>query len=318
MNAGTRLGLYAGGLVVAFGAAFGLSGLLVPKSVVAAWTEQSAAQPSHGSDHAGSAAASATQALKGLSISDAGLVLSPVDAPHAIGEDGTLSFRVETTEGTPVTDFAESHDKELHLIVVRSDGSEYQHVHPTRDADGTWSIPWRWDAAGTYRAFADFTPAGEDSAGVTLSQLIQVDGPFTAVPTAPSRVDEVDGFTVELEGDLAAGSMSDLTVTVSRDGEPVTALEPYLGAFGHLVALREGDLAYLHVHAEGDEPQADDTAGPTIGFGAEAPTAGRYLLYFDFQVEGTVHTAEFVVDAGHGGHGEDADDSGDQKHSDGH
>lgn len=306
---------------MAFGAAFGLSGLIVPDTLVEGWAGQSTAQSTHGREHAEPATAAPTPVTKGLSLSENGMVLSPVDAPRATGEDGILSFRVEGTDGTAVTDFAEAHDKELHLIVVRSDGSEYQHVHPTMEADGTWSIPWRWEEAGSYRAFADFTPAGEDATGVTLTQLIQVDGPFTSVPTEASRVDEVDGFTVDLKGDIVAGSTSDLTVSVSRDGEPVTALEPYLGAFGHLVALREGDLAYLHVHAEGDEPQAGDTAGPTIGFAAEAPTSGRYLLYFDFQVEGTVHTAEFVIDAPHGDHADESgesDDSDDQTHSDGH
>ena len=41
-----------------------------------------------------------------------------------------------------------------------------------------------------------------------------------------------------------------LTLTVTKDGQPVTDLQPYLGAYGHLVALRAGDLAYLHVHPE--------------------------------------------------------------------
>ncbi|WP_433370648.1 hypothetical protein [Streptosporangium sp. CA-115845] len=53
------------------------------------------------------------------------------------------------------------------------------------------------------------------------------------------------GARLALGGDLVAGSSSELTISIARDGEPVTTLEPYLGAFGHLVALREGDLAYL-------------------------------------------------------------------------
>jgi len=32
-------------------------------------------------------------------------------------------------------------------------------------------------------------------------------------------------------------------------------------------------------------------------FEATAPTAGRYLLYLDFQVDGRVHTAPFVIAA---------------------
>ena len=142
---------------------------------------------------------------------------------------------------------------------------------------------------------------------------VEVAGDFAPVETESQTTDEVDGYTVSLNGDLTAGTSSELTISVERDGQPVTTLEPYLGAFGHLVALREGDLAYLHVHAEGDEPQARDTAGPEIGFAAEAPTADRYLLYLDFQVDGQVHTAEFVIDAEHGD-GSQTDDS----HTGGH
>ncbi len=72
-------------------------------------------------------------------------------------------------------------------------------------------------------------------------------------------------------------------------------MQPYLGAFGHLVALRDGDLAYLHVHPEGAEPETGQLSGPTVEFATEVPTPGRYLLYFDFQVDDEVHTASFVV-----------------------
>ena len=110
----------------------------------------------------------------------------------------------------------------------------------------------------------------------------------------------MDGFTVELTGDLFAGSPSQLILRVTKGGQPVTTLQPYLGAFGHLVALRDGDLAYLHVHPHGDEPAAHDLAGPTIEFAAEPPTPGRYLLYLDFQVDQQVHTAPFIADAASG------------------
>ena len=57
----------------------------------------------------------------------------------------------------------------------------------------------------------------------------------------------VDGYEVELDGDLVPGEDSEITVTVRLAGT-VVETEPYLGAAGHLVALRDGDLAYLHVH----------------------------------------------------------------------
>ncbi|WP_311259806.1 heavy-metal-associated domain-containing protein [Microbacterium sp. WCS2018Hpa-9] len=304
MNAGARLGLFGAGLVVAFGAAFGLAGVIVPANAVSDWTK--GAEGNNHDGHVESAAgadgsaSAAADDLKGLSLGLDGYVLSAIEAPASPGEAGELAFRIEDAAGTPVTDYATAHDKELHLIVVRSDGSQFRHVHPVLDeATGTWSLPWEWTQAGTYRVFADFTPAQADAASLTLTRTVQVAGEFAPVVPHPTRIAQVDGFTVSLDGDLEAGTARDLTLTVTQDGRPVTALEPYLGAFGHLVALRDGDLAYLHVHAAGDEPEAGETSGPEIAFVAEAPTAGRYLLYLDFQVDGTVHTAEFVLDAAH-------------------
>ncbi|CAM3222127.1 Heavy metal-binding domain-containing protein [Prescottella defluvii] len=298
MKAGTKLALYGAGLVVAFGGAFGTAGAVIPDSVVAAWTE-GRDMNTHNEGHGTDEQEAVGHTLKGLSLDADGFVLSPVEAPKAAGEKGELSFQILTEAGESVTRFAEAHEKELHLIVVRTDGAQFRHLHPTLDTStGTWSAPWAWEEAGTYRVYADFTPAGDGTSGVTLTRAVEVAGVFTPVETAVRHTAEVDGFTVTLDGDLTAGASSDLTISVERAGQPVTALEPYLGAFGHLVALREGDMAYLHVHAEGEDPQAGDTAGPEIGFMAEAPTAGRYLLYLDFQVDGEVHTAEFVLDAG--------------------
>lgn len=253
---------------------------------------------SAGSETATAAATAVAAAVKGLALGADGYLLSPVAAPLTVGESGELNFQIQDASGAPVTEYTTAHDRDLHLIVVRSDGSQFRHVHPTLDASsGFWSMPWEWVEAGSYRVFADFTTS--DASALTLTRTVQVAGEFTPVVPQPIQVDQVDGFTVSLDGEMVAGSASELTITVARDGVPVTTLEPYLGAFGHLVALREGDLAFLHVHAEGDEPVAGDTAGPDIVFAAEAPTAGRYLLYLDFQVDGEIHTAEFVVDATH-------------------
>ncbi|MDR5699226.1 heavy-metal-associated domain-containing protein [Agromyces aerolatus] len=303
MNAAGRLGLFSAGAVVAFAAAFGVAAVAVPgdpSGGPAGGPSEGETMKDESNTNMGTATASGAPA--GVSLSSGGYVLSPVTAPAVTGQAGELRFQIMTAQGEPLTEYAVAHEKDLHLIVVRSDGTGFRHVHPALEADsGTWSLPWEWDAAGTYRLYADFTPGDRDGEGVTLTRTVQVAGEYRPVAAEVTQTDEVDGYTVTIDGDLVAASMSDLTISVSRDGEPVTALEPYLGAFGHLVALRDGDLAYLHVHADGDEPQPGDTSGPEIAFMAEAPTAGRYLLYLDFQVGGQVHTAEFVLDAtGHG------------------
>jgi hypothetical protein len=292
MNAPVRIGLYAGGLAAVFAASMAVAGAVVPEESVQAWTQ---------SDQTSTAAGTHEDTMEGavmvsgLSLEQGGYELGVVSAPETVGSAGELSFTVTTADGEPVTDFTEEHTKRLHLIVVRSDGSQFRHVHPKMDAHGRWSLPWTWEAAGTYRVYADFMPTGGE--GLTLTRTVEVAGDYRPVVAAESTTSSVDGFDVALHGELTAGTASPLTAEVTRDGEPVTTLEPYLGAFGHLVALRSGDLAYLHVHPEGDAPAAGALSGPTVTFVAEAPTAGRYLLYLDFQVDGQVHTATFALDA---------------------
>jgi hypothetical protein len=304
VNAAARLGLYGAGVAIAFAGAFGMGALVVPDGAITSW--QDAAAQAHSDDGHSAAEENTmnhTTAVAGTAISAGGYVLAPVDAPPAVGADGELSFQILNSDGQPLVDYETAHEKDLHLIVVRTDGTEFRHVHPTLDtSSGTWSTPWTWMRAGTYRVYADFVPRVADGPDkVTLTRSVDVAGDFVPAPAAAERTtDSVDGFDVSIDGDLTAGASSEVTLTISRDGAPVTTLEPYLGAFGHLVALRDGDLAYLHVHAEGDEPEAGETAGPTITFLAEAPTAGRYLLYLDFQVAGQVHTATFVLDAAPG------------------
>jgi hypothetical protein len=295
MNAAARLSLYAVGVGFAFAGALAVSAAVIPDSVAAGWNEGNMMND-HSSMGAETETAAHAASLPGLSLSDGGYTLAPVTAPATVGEHGELRFQILSEDGSALTEFVTAHGRELHLIVVRSDGEQFRHVHPILDeSTGSWSLPWQWAEAGTYRVYADFTP-GDTSGGVTLTRTVEVGGSYAPVVSEVSRAARVDGYTVSIAGELVAGSASELTLTVTRDGEPVTGLEPYLGAFGHLVALREGDLAYLHVHAEGDDPQPGETAGPEITFMAEAPTPGRYLLYFDFQIDGQVRTAAFVLD----------------------
>jgi hypothetical protein len=236
---------------------------------------------------------------KGVLISADGLTLDVRgDGPRA-GARTDFAFRVLDDRGAPVTRFAPTHDKRMHLVVVRRDLSGFQHLHPTMSADGTWRVPLTIATAGDYRVFADFLPAGR-AEGTTLGADVPVTGAYRPEPLpAPSRTATVDGYRVTLSGTLTPGTTSRLTLRIDRGGEPVTDLQPYLAAYGHLIALRQGDLAYLHVH-----PDEAATPGPSITFHAEVPSAGTYRLYLDFKHGDAVHTAELTaVAAAHGSHG---------------
>lgn len=304
MNAPTRLGLFGLALAVVFALAAVTARAVVPEETARAWAQEST---THGGEHAsptddgtGDAAGDHSAhddaaAPAGLALEQDGYRLTGVSAPTEVDEHGRLELTVTDADGDPVTDYSVEHEEELHLVVVRSDGQHFRHVHPQRAADGTWSLPWTWQAAGTYRLYADTTPADADE-GVTLTSTVDVAGDLTPTASQPTRTTSVDGLDVSVEGDLVPGEESRLTLRVERDGEPVTTIEPYLGAAGHLVALREGDLAYLHVHPEGEAPTAAKPGGPEIDFVTTAPTPGRYLLYLDVKVDGQVHTAPLVVD----------------------
>lgn len=290
MNAPARLGLYAGALALVFGASFGVAALVAPDAPSAAASEQvQESNAGHDESHGGEAE---DGVVTGVTASDRGYTLTDIQAPTAVGEAGTLSFVITGPDGEPVTDYDVAHEKELHLIAVRTDGAEFRHEHPTLGADGRWRIPWTWDAAGGYRVYADTTPSALGE-GLVLTGSVLVEGAVaaSALPDGGLTAD-AGPYEVTMTGDLAAESASTLSFAVTRDGEPVE-LEPYLGADGHLVALREGDLAYLHVHPE----HVDGHEPGTVSFAAEVPSAGAYLLYLDVQIDGEVHTAAFRVEA---------------------
>ncbi|MGR6963997.1 hypothetical protein ACU610_06020 [Geodermatophilus sp. URMC 61] len=296
MDTPTRLGAYTLGLVAVFGAAAGIGSVVGP---IGEPTQDTAphTQPHTESPMDTSAQPAAASHLPGgLQISQDGYTLDVADHLPA-GAATSVSFRVLGPDGRPVTAYDTAHDEDLHLIAVRRDLTGYQHVHPDLAADGTWSVPLDL-SAGSWRLFADFDPAGEDPA-LVLGADVAVAGDQVPQPLPePSTTASVDGYTVTLNGRLTPGAESQLTLSVSRDGRPVTDLQPYLAAYGHLVALRDGDLAYLHVHPAGEPGDGTTQPGPDITFYATAPSAGDYRLFLDFQHGDVVRTAEFTVHAG--------------------
>ena len=213
------------------------------------------------------------------------------------GKSADLRFAiVRTTTGRQLTRYAREHDKELHLIVASRDLTEYRHLHPVRAADGTWSTPVDLPKAGGYRVFADFKPKGGEA--LTLGADLAVAGAYEPKePPAHNTTARTGGYEVRLGGDLTPGKAGELTFTVTRNGKPVRDLQPYLGAYGHLVALRSGDLAYLHVHPNGEPGDGKTRPGPGVAFTATAPSPGAYRLFLDFKHQGKVHTAAFTMPA---------------------
>ncbi|MEV4331393.1 hypothetical protein AB0K02_12765 [Streptomyces sp. NPDC049597] len=306
MNTGVRITAFAAALAAAFGIAYGVGQGMDPVVAEAEPARHGGhtdgGQDAERASHDGHADESAgTPSVPGgLQVSEAGLRLDLETQRMEAGRTTELRFAVvDEKKDRHVTAFRREHGKELHLIVASRDLTTYRHLHPVRGADGTWSVPVRLPEAGGYRVFADFTPDVKGARGLTLGADLAVSGSADPDPLpAPSATATVDGYEVTLTGGLRPGADSELLFGVAKDGEPVTDLQPYLGAYGHLVALRSGDLAYLHVHPNGEPGDGTVRPGPEISFNATAPSQGAYRLFLDFRHEGKVRTAAFTVQAG--------------------
>jgi hypothetical protein len=186
--------------------------------------------------------------------------------------------------GETVRDFDVEHTKRMHVIVARRDLDGFQHLHPEQAEDGSWSLPLKLAAPGSYRLFADFS---HDDEKTTLATDLRVDGAadLEPLPEPAALARSQDGYEVRLDaGHAERGEETDLRFTITKDGQTVQP-EEYLGAGGHLVALREGDLAFLHVHPTDDRAAA---------FAATFPTAGRYRLFLQFQHDDRVQTVAYT------------------------
>lgn len=170
----------------------------------------------------------------GLSIADGGLRLDGYPAIVSTGEETEFSFAILGSDGRPLSAFEELHERQMHLIIVRRDLTGFQHLHPTMADDGTWSTSTVFPAGGAWRAFTDFATASGPS---TLGLDVLVEGEFRPepLPTPTTRAD-VEDEVVSLD---TANGGSELRFAVTHEGTPVE-VEPYLGARGHLVALRWG------------------------------------------------------------------------------
>lgn len=277
MNSAAKVGAFAAALAAVFAAAF-----FVGRGVGPVDNHVTASQESM--------ASTAMDVPGGLMVSKDGYTLELRANRADAGKDVPVAFQIVGPDGDLVTQYEVEHDKRLHFIAVRRDLTGFQHVHPALGKGGTWTTNLDL-RPGDWRVFADFKPTG--GLALTLGVDLAVPGQYAPRPDpAVSRTSSIDGYNVTLDGTLKPEQESTLTLRVSKGGKPVDDLQPYLGAYGHLVALRAGDLAYLHVH-----PQDMTTAGPDITFDADVPSVGTYGLFLNFKHGGVVHTASFVLDA---------------------
>ena len=280
MSAGARVAAFVTLLAVVFAGA-ALAGAALDPDAGDASGEQQAGHAGSGEHAAAPPAAAAGATPAGVASAQDGHRLVVERTRFAAGRPAPLRFRILDAANETVRDFEVEQARRMHVIVVRRDLRRYQHLHPVQGADGAWTTELTLPDAGVFRAFADFRTHGEQH---TLGIDLFVPGAFEPLdlPPASSRASTA-GYDVELHAEHAG----ELRFAVSRGARAVADLQPYLGARGHLVILREGDLAYRHVHpADGPPPQ--------IAFHTGASEPGTYRLFLQFRHQGRVRTAAFT------------------------
>lgn len=271
MSAGVRVAAFAALLALIFAGGALAGGALNPST--GAHHADGVAQHAGGGHHAPAAAPPSVRG--GLRL------VMPAPAPARAG--GTFAFAIVDRAGAPVRSFDVEQARRMHLVVVREDLSSFQHLHPALGPDGVWKVALRLPAPGVYRAYADFSSGGTRR---VLSAELLAPGRYAARPLPPAAATaRTDGYDVALR----ARGRDVLAFTVSRGGQPVAGLQPYLGARGHLVAVRAADLAYAHVH-----PLAGATAPGEIAFSIAGARPGTHRLFLQFRDGGRVHTAAFT------------------------
>ena len=231
-----------------------------------------------------------------------------VTGDRAPGSPVRLSYLLTDKAGRPLTDVVVSHERPMHLIVVRKDLGIFQHIHPQpTSVPGEFIVDSAFPAAGTYALYAEFTRSNDQD-------IVQRDEVVIGTPTGtapltadlgPKVVADDTRVTLTLPQELRAGAAALLTFRLEdpRTGQPRRDLASYLGAAGHVVILDAGTGSFAHTHGESPSAGASHGAsvasgpyGPEIDFRHTFPEPGRYKVWGQFQTaDGRVLTADFVV-----------------------
>jgi hypothetical protein len=282
-TAGVRLACFAVALVVAFGAAYAV-GNQVPDRAVAA-------DGGH-AQHGGTATTidESQPHTHDTSPRPAATSADGYELRLDAGADAhTLTYHVVGPDGATVTRFADNHGALLHTVLVRPDLGEFQHVHPEIGADGTWTVTV---PSGPWHLVFDLWPQGA-ATNVVLSTNADDEVPVASVALpAPDDTPTVAGLVVRRDG---------LTFTVTKpEGSPATGLGPYLGAPAHLILVRQGDLAYTHLHPAGTtmpgmpEMTTPAEAANVFTFTGTLPP-GTYRAFLQFVHDGDLVTVAYTV-----------------------
>lgn len=213
------------------------------------------------------------------------------------GRAARLRFTATDGSGEPIRDFEYVHERAIHLFVASEDLRDFAHIHPELIDGDAYEVAYTFPRSGRYRMWADYSLAGEpphvDSFDVTVSGDARESSARAGRP-APL------GVRLSAEGGLRAGE--DIPIWFHLTGD-VDKLQPYLGAWAHLVVVSKDLESYAHAHPVERLPALTGPhtyviSGPApseVRIVTSFPKAGDYQLWAQFQFAGEVYTFPFPL-----------------------
>ena len=214
-----------------------------------------------------------------------------VEGGFGTGKPVTVTLHVSDTMGSGAMGparFQVVHEQKLHVLIADPSLSDYTHVHPEPlGTEGDWRFSFTPRFDRPYRLWLDATPVGgKQGYGMVTINEEAARVPVEKVLASEARAGDVVA-TLAFESPPRAGQMARGRIQLRRGGQPLSALEPVMGAYGHLVGIGEDWKAIAHVHPLGAQPHAPgDRGGPALEFHLEPRAPGFLKLWLQVRVDG--------------------------------
>lgn len=226
-------------------------------------------------------------------------------APASASGELRAVVRLGTSSGKAILpeDLLVTHTRRLHLLIVDPTLGDYQHLHPEpTKTPGEWTFAFSPHRGGTYRFFADFTPAATGR-GLYASADLDVGrarNPTGEAPPSFNARTVVDGHRFALTTSPLmprAGRAFDLSFTVRRDDGGRVRFEPVMGSYAHLVAFDATRSGFAHLHpVENDLARVPDANNSALNFKLTIPRAGRYVIWSQLNLGGREIFVPFEIE----------------------
>jgi hypothetical protein len=211
----------------------------------------------------------------------------PVEMKISSGKDLTLRFRVLHPATREPAKLELIHERLFHLFLVSRDLSVFRHEHPVMEPDGSFVLRTKLPKGGMFRLLCDFYPTGGTPQMIPKTIFLPGAGLNARFrPDLRPQTGENVTVSLRLEPEQAlAGKKTMLFFQL----EPADGLEPYLGAWGHLMAASSDLIDMMHAHPAWEE------RGPNVQFNLIFPRPGLHRVWAQFQRRGVVNTVAFNI-----------------------